>query len=47
MKPRSEVRMKSSSSFTSRDGGISEIPPSHEVNELLDFIRTSERGFIK
>jgi UDP-N-acetylglucosamine acyltransferase len=26
---------------------ISEIPPSHEVNELLDFIRTSERGFIK
>jgi UDP-N-acetylglucosamine acyltransferase len=24
-----------------------EIPPSHEVNELLDFIRTSERGFIK
>lgn len=26
---------------------ISEVPPSHEVNELLDFIRTSERGFIK
>lgn len=26
---------------------ISEIPPSREVNELLDFIRTSERGFIK
>jgi UDP-N-acetylglucosamine acyltransferase len=26
---------------------ISEIPPSHEVNELLDFIRTSDRGFIK
>ena len=26
---------------------IAEIPPSHEVNELLDFIRTSERGFIK
>jgi len=26
---------------------ISEIPTSHEVNELLDFIRTSERGFIK
>jgi UDP-N-acetylglucosamine acyltransferase len=26
---------------------ISEISPSHEVNELLDFIRTSERGFIK
>jgi UDP-N-acetylglucosamine acyltransferase len=24
-----------------------EIPSSHEVNELLDFIRTSERGFIK
>jgi UDP-N-acetylglucosamine acyltransferase len=26
---------------------IAEIPPSREVNELLDFIRTSERGFIK
>jgi UDP-N-acetylglucosamine acyltransferase len=26
---------------------MTEIPPSHEVNELLDFIRTSERGFIK
>jgi UDP-N-acetylglucosamine acyltransferase len=26
---------------------IAEIPSSHEVNELLDFIRTSERGFIK
>jgi UDP-N-acetylglucosamine acyltransferase len=26
---------------------IAEIPPTHEVNELLDFIRTSERGFIK
>jgi UDP-N-acetylglucosamine acyltransferase len=26
---------------------MAEIPPSHEVNELLDFIRTSERGFIK
>ena len=26
---------------------IAEVPPSHEVNELLDFIRTSERGFIK
>src|SRR6202046_3801151 len=25
---------------------IAEIPPSREVNELLDFIRTSERGFI-
>jgi UDP-N-acetylglucosamine acyltransferase len=24
-----------------------EVPPSHEVNELLEFIRTSERGFIK
>jgi len=26
---------------------IAEIPSSREVNELLDFIRTSERGFIK
>jgi UDP-N-acetylglucosamine acyltransferase len=26
---------------------LAEIPPSHEVDELLDFIRTSERGFIK
>lgn len=26
---------------------MDEIPASHEVNELLDFIRTSERGFIK
>jgi UDP-N-acetylglucosamine acyltransferase len=26
---------------------IAEIPPSQEVNELLEFIRTSERGFIK
>ncbi len=26
---------------------MAEIPASHEVNELLDFIRTSERGFIK
>ena len=26
---------------------MAEIPSSHEVNELLDFIRTSERGFIK
>jgi UDP-N-acetylglucosamine acyltransferase len=26
---------------------MTEIPASHEVNELLDFIRTSERGFIK
>jgi UDP-N-acetylglucosamine acyltransferase len=26
---------------------IAEVTPSHEVNELLDFIRTSERGFIK
>jgi UDP-N-acetylglucosamine acyltransferase len=26
---------------------IAEVPSSHEVNELLDFIRTSERGFIK
>ena len=26
---------------------IAEIAPSKEVNELLDFIRTSERGFIK
>lgn len=24
-----------------------EVAPSHEVNELLEFIRTSERGFIK
>lgn len=26
---------------------LEEIPPSREVDELLDFIRTSERGFIK
>jgi len=26
---------------------MADIPSSHEVNELLDFIRTSERGFIK
>ncbi len=26
---------------------LTEIAPSHEVNELLEFIRTSERGFIK
>jgi UDP-N-acetylglucosamine acyltransferase len=26
---------------------IAEVPPSPEVNELLNFIRTSERGFIK
>jgi UDP-N-acetylglucosamine acyltransferase len=26
---------------------LAEIPPSREVDELLDFIRTSERGFIK
>jgi UDP-N-acetylglucosamine acyltransferase len=26
---------------------MTEVPASHEVNELLDFIRTSERGFIK
>ena len=26
---------------------MTEIPPAREVNELLDFIRTSERGFIK
>jgi UDP-N-acetylglucosamine acyltransferase len=26
---------------------MAEIPPAREVNELLDFIRTSERGFIK
>ncbi len=26
---------------------LAEVPPSREVDELLDFIRTSERGFIK
>ena len=26
---------------------IAEVPPSREVEELLEFIRTSERGFIK
>jgi UDP-N-acetylglucosamine acyltransferase len=26
---------------------VADVPPSSEVNELLEFIRTSERGFIK